>query len=575
MLNTVDVSLFSHYYDINKTRIVNSFDSPSSYRVSYAKEENINCRLQYEYRYNDQICNGQTFYYTLTYNDKACPSFRGRNCHDYRDLRKFIHDGLEKYLKRKGFLLRYFVACELGEGGSTHTKKSKRGYANNPHYHCIFFVRPLVNTRHNIKYHISPQSFCEYVRMYWQGKDYLHVTDIKKCRDCRFGFAMPGYNRGVVDSVRALSYCSKYVTKSIEQRKFEDSLYSSFIDEFYKSLDLGSQLNIDLLHEFFHGFGLDFDLCKLNQYFVRRNKSYNVVDYIFKRLGCEFSSDWDLFLSHKAFEYARIKRNEYKNLFSTKCRYSQGLGLDLATVDILNDVNDPHIYCSTALNPRKEKSLGIYFMRKFYYCKVKESNGVKFDYPVYVLNARGRKMRCHQLELKKENTINRISSKINFVKSFPQNIDNLISFYDDRCLSGCYTKSDFIHLINRCDRDFLEKYYYYNKVYKGRFFDVSEFKPLDPVKDLDFFLRSAVFYADYHMNSLNVQKEIDNFIQFGKNFNYKLYSEHENFNKLVLDFSILDCMLDYFGYIEDCERRADRKFYDSIRKKQTLIKLQL
>ena len=152
----------------------NSFFFQSGRRRAYAQ------RLYFEYLYTQKV-NGTTYFYTLTYNDKSIPHyFKDRPCFSYADIRLVTNGALSKELERKyGSRLRYFVACETGEG------KGSRGAGKNPHYHCIFFVQPLHDkegkpiTEGYIP--IQPLDFRRIIRRVWQGteNDYVNFNAAK------------------------------------------------------------------------------------------------------------------------------------------------------------------------------------------------------------------------------------------------------------------------------------------------------------------------------------------------------------------------------------------------------------
>ena len=123
--------------DRDKTHV--TFQSSSSFAFQRQKVENYETRLYYEFKRSQEL-GGQTFFYTLTYNDEHVPSYMGQRCFDYEDLRFLLNGGFRKILLRKyGTCFRYFVGAELGDG------KGVRGESNNPHYHILFFLRPSEN----------------------------------------------------------------------------------------------------------------------------------------------------------------------------------------------------------------------------------------------------------------------------------------------------------------------------------------------------------------------------------------------------------------------------------------------
>ena len=195
----------SKYWNRETCKTHVTFSSPNSYQAFKIKQEGYETRLYWQFRYCEDH-NGQTFYYTLTYNDKACPKYLGINCFDYEDLRDLLTGGFRKILLRQfGTKFKYFIGAELGDG------KGERGLHNNPHYHILFFLEDAKDER--FPYHpVSPYYFRHLVRKYWQGFD-EDVTGFQDYRTAKYGIAREGDNVGKVTNFRACVYCAKYVTK--------------------------------------------------------------------------------------------------------------------------------------------------------------------------------------------------------------------------------------------------------------------------------------------------------------------------------------------------------------------------
>ena len=60
----------SKYWNPSKDKLYVRFSSPHSYQSRQIKIEGYEARLYWQYRYCEAH-SGQTFFYTLTYNDKA------------------------------------------------------------------------------------------------------------------------------------------------------------------------------------------------------------------------------------------------------------------------------------------------------------------------------------------------------------------------------------------------------------------------------------------------------------------------------------------------------------------------
>lgn len=93
-----------------------------------------------DYEYQDMLkCGGTAFFLTLTFNDDNLNIYTfsdGSKCSTWngKQLQRYTHR-LNTHLSRCGYTLKYLITSERGNGG-THR----------PHYHCIFFVRPLTDS---------------------------------------------------------------------------------------------------------------------------------------------------------------------------------------------------------------------------------------------------------------------------------------------------------------------------------------------------------------------------------------------------------------------------------------------
>lgn len=133
----------SKYWNPETCKTHVQFSSPESYQSFKIKQEGYETRLYWQFKYCEDH-KGQTFYYTLTYNDAHVPKYLGFNCFDYEDLRYLFTGGFRKILLRKfGTKFKYFVGAELGDG------KGDRGLHNNPHYHVLFFLEPANDVRYS------------------------------------------------------------------------------------------------------------------------------------------------------------------------------------------------------------------------------------------------------------------------------------------------------------------------------------------------------------------------------------------------------------------------------------------
>lgn len=204
------------YFNPKTNRTYVEFSSPDSYQSRQMKIEGYETRLYWQFRYCEDN-NGQTFFYTLTYNDANMPKRYGINCFDYEDLRDLLTGGFRKKLLRKyGTTFKYFIGAELGDG------KGSRGMHNNPHYHILFFLEPAHIERFPYT-KISPTDFRHLVRLYWQGFD-EDVDGFRDYNEAKYGIAKEGDKIGKVTDFRAMSYCAKYVCKDAKLKMHESEV---------------------------------------------------------------------------------------------------------------------------------------------------------------------------------------------------------------------------------------------------------------------------------------------------------------------------------------------------------------
>lgn len=376
----IDIHNNSHYIsETSKTRF--RLINPTNFTAQKSRQLSYYVRLYYHHQHVLSL-GGQTYFYTLTYNDRALPHYCGVRCFDLRNIDWFMRDsGFDKKLLRDyGYKLQYFVSCELGEG------KGVRGFAGNPHYHVLFFLIP-----YKVKKYITPSEFQTLVRLYWQGCN-------KRPREYRFGIAMPGDNLGLVNSGSAISYASKYVLKDISYRQLFCQLRRA--KEHYIEMRLS---NIPMAR------------AALYRYCVIHNITLDSV---------QANTAKGLFIR-------RIFNNLYKKDVLNKCmpkvRISQGVGLYA-----LEKVNSDGLTISVPIDHKTVKSVTIpqYLYRKMYYNVVKDDAGNN----KYVLNESGISIRTRHLPDKIEKKINEVDSVCKFygvdMSKFTSDILRRYAVYD-------------------------------------------------------------------------------------------------------------------------------------------------
>lgn len=335
----------SHYLsEISRKDI--RIKNPNTFAMQDARRQSLYVRLYYHYQ--DIIDHGgKCYFYTFTYNNRALPSFNGVPCMRNTDITSlFKNDGFSKKILRKyGYKLEYFVACELGEG------KGSRGYAGNPHYHVLFFLRPKISTN----YVLTDKAFRKECEHYWQGsaRDKQHY---------RYGICMPGDNNGLVSNFHAISYVAKYVIKDTVYRSLFCQLKTAAINLISQRLS-NMRLAQRCLRNAFVKYGSHRSLLKLPDIYER----------LFKRLYLK----------------------DIRNIYCPKCFYSKNLGSygipkvkgDKIVVPYGNDI------VSTVI-PQ-------YYFRKLYCDIVKDGAGNN----KYILNSRGKDFALSQFNIRLNKTV--------------------------------------------------------------------------------------------------------------------------------------------------------------------------
>lgn len=419
----------SHYFTpISKTnfRLINDkhFVCQQSRQMSYY------VRLYYHYKYVDSLC-GKVYFYTFTYNNRSLPSYNGVTCFDYRNMDWFLRDsGFDKLLKRRyGYKLQYFISCELGDG------KGSRGYANNPHYHVIFFLLPDKSVKHPQR--LSDVTFCHLCRYYWQGNYDRKVNTFVKSpflrpQDYKFGICMPGDDFGRVKSLPALSYCSKYVLKDFNYwdlyHRLRKACYSYILDYF------ASHPRI----------------CKIYKSYLQKYPD---------KIGTIPSENKDV-MSFVHRIYVNVYKRTIANRYLPKVRISQGVGS--SCVDYVNPdgvtINIPHKNNIISLN------LPMYVYRKLYYNVVKDGVGNN----KYVLNQYGIEQKTSQLSKTLTSLFNKVNS-ILLSRSTPVVVPS----------------------------DKLYKYCVYDLIYRDRLFPAASVPDIDPTNDYKDFVIPDFNSSDY------------------------------------------------------------------------------
>lgn len=316
------------YFYGNHTKLSNVVACPDSFSAYQQRRKDVFLRLHSQHKATLQQ-NGYSLFYTFTYSELRIPKFLGVNVHDYNDIRwLFVSSGFINCLLRNfNTRLKYCLTSEFGEG------KGKRGWHNNPHYHCILFLTPVDPSQPII----SPLNFRTLIKSYWQGvkqsvldkakvekrgilyheriqPDNIEWDKEKMCK----GYAQEGDKLGVVNSVNGLAYVVKYVTKDSSTRDVESAIPYA-INEYLRYGVKDSQFMNDAIDNFVCCMSDDFSIPK-EEYLL-----YGAdVIYVHQK-------EWNKFFKeYKSLLYAKYMR-EYNVRHKVRFRASQGLGYDVFT----------------------------------------------------------------------------------------------------------------------------------------------------------------------------------------------------------------------------------------------------
>ena len=188
-------------------------------------------RLYYEHLATEELHDGFTFYFTLTYNG-VCPSIPLRDnknrvifCFDHKHIPLFIKR-CRIQIERDGvnLAIRHFISSEYGDSPDVQyiTDSGLRAFCTHrPHYHGLFFVSRLDGCP------LSKVQAADYIRQLICDKWTFGDKSFTVGHD-RYGFDLPA---GVVGSAGPIGYCAKYLDKGLNSDEYYNSIIS---DETYK-----------------------------------------------------------------------------------------------------------------------------------------------------------------------------------------------------------------------------------------------------------------------------------------------------------------------------------------------------
>ena len=579
------------YFSPEKDKVRITVASPRSYQSKCTKTEGYEARLYYHYKYCESV-NGQVFYYTLTYNQRAMPKYFGINCFDYEDLRDLLTGGFRKQLLRKyGTIFKYFVGAELGDG------KGSRGMHNNPHYHLLFFLEP--DPAGKFPYQkIPPKDFRHLVKMYWQGFD-ENLTGFQDYRTAKYGIAKEGDNDGVVTDFRACVYCAKYVVKDVALKCHEDKVRSClkvkfesglrtevFYKDFYHTV-IFDKFNVPLNPSKSAWSMSDSDLYLFHfpEPLAWSDDLFGSPDVLCTFYKCavedfvkKYSLERELrdFYEQRLNELIEYGLNEYRNRYCNKCRISHGVGD--SPINELKKMAEPMLEVPTK-DGFKLRPLSLYYYRKLFTqlirpiepgCKV-GTRPVALS-PTRILTEDGINYRLTRLSSNIRKKADEARANLALVLNNPD-------LYHDMQLSDVNTDVFLTHeqvktltqyIYESRKSPFLD-YAVYKLVYEGRYFsaegvDLSSesFSHCpDYIADYKRFIIPSIYSVD------RSDIRLDAFLK-DDNSSYLPFSEFPFFRPLIGFAALLDLCADYFAVQSDNKaeteakrRQAVKRFHDS------------
>lgn len=577
MRSTFKVSNPSQYVDLVSTKEFVELPRPYLWKSVQAKVLSYQVRLYYEWLYCTSR-GGSVYYYTLTYNDKSIPRYNGFPCFRYDDIRQFVNGAFVKALTRKfNCSFKYFISCESGEG------KGKRGYMNNPHYHCLFFIYP---EKDFIRF--SPEDFRSLVRFYWQGYDVGDDSVNPSPRDFTYGIAKEGSRRGcndcgLVSDFHALTYVTKYVVKDVDyynehsddddenevnrKRSFSSQRFHAIKSAIYSEARRFVYDDPETRYLFAWQFRSDADLVSYSfRNFKEGSPEWDDLTFV-DWFVSENLLAFERFIAPRVFERYKFLLNRFWNSYGPKVRISNGVGL--SALDCVTDESSPMVPLPSSKG-MKNVPVGNFLYRKLFYdVKRDELTGNVY----YQLNQKGIDVRINNLQHKLDKRIELAKMRLSCVKPLPgsdgssENLYNQIRHYVNNSKRQYYsfTESlpsydDFRFLLRRSlvygfhEEDLLRRYAEYKEVYEGRYLTISYrdgsacFPQLDINEDYSSFLAGRRSPEYFRPEGFSICLAVCG-------STHVPYSVHPYFYPYIRLFSILDILCDYFDFADSEQKR--------------------
>lgn len=547
----------THYWHLH-SKLYNEVPDTNSFVYQSSKRHSFYLRMYYEYQYTLQH-GGKAFFVTFTYNDKSIPKYLGYPVFNYEHIRLITNGVISKRLYRAyGCSMKYLCACEAGEGGTA--EHHKRGLGNNPHYHFIFFVIPVIKGTPCI----DSKKFFSICQEVWQGK-----SGYIPWQKARFGSVKEGKFGIEVLDTRAFKYVGKYCLKDNHtlfiENSVHDLIYQKCLSQEYSLSNFRRYLwylnSIDPKHPFtISAFARLFDLPAYN---MLRKRDHIDINYFINHYCLDYlpSSDPHFipfvrsnFIKYHTFFLENIlpdlvasEWNKFKLKYSGKCRSSKSLGISGLDY-VINPDSDPHFKIVEPSGPKIYK-LPLYYLRHIYYdvvtCPVTGN-------PLYVLNRRG-----HDLKLVRLNKS--VSDFYNFtLRNVSTLIDNKLSFFYRN------EKYDVIAsaMSLRLSFDYLKTVYIYsvyNIVYKYRIYSKSsalalsdDFNFAQILEDYDNFLQTDRFKLDFEEGTI--------YNLFARDPSACLFNTHYLFHPYSEIFNFLDSINEHVSSVISDKKKSQFEF---------------
>lgn len=576
----------TNYFDPSKDRVKVRVASPDSYYSREQKIEGFESRLYWQFKYCEDI-GGQTYFYTLTYNDEHIPNKYGFHCFDYEDLRDLLTGGFRKQLLRKyGTTFKYFIGSELGDG------KGKRGMHNNPHYHILFFLEPAKDCRFPYVV-ISSVEFRTLVRRYWQGFDEC-VDGYRSYQEARYGIAREGLNCGKVIDFRAISYVAKYVCKDV-RLKANESYVENFIrfravqdykfsEQSYKDYFFGRIYDMFNIPRNPKRTEWTFSSAELVQRLESKvygdepiicdsDMSFPVYWPFVMRILKKFNlwEDYAKFVDVHAEILVQDALRDYRNRYCNKARISQGVGeYALKTINPMR----PRVRVPSKVG-FKERPISLFYYRRLYTDKVKD---VRSGNTLYILNEVGRSYKLSKLP-------ERLQAKASDAETLLSSVINDAELFERMRESDVNTEVYFHHssfvdyfnsLVDRFGQfELFKRYAEYKLVYEDRFYSYR-FQGSDSfvsVPGIDVYRDYQRFLVPSFLSVPRNDLLLDSFISCGTK-DYLPYYSHPYFSCMCGLFSVLDLVSDYLFVQTDNHNEEEAKRIADVKRFHNKMKLQ-